>query len=302
MVTELRRRLHGPQGQPEEHQGLGRPGEAGDVEVHRRRTRSPRAAPSGTSWPPTAPSSSRASREEEAQRVPRASCSRTSPCRTRARARRCRRSSSGKGDVLLAYENEAIRAQQKGEELDYVVPDQTILIENPVAVTTEADEPGRRAGVRRLPLHARGAEDLRRARATARSSTARRETRTSSRRRPACSRSTKFGGWDEGQRRVLRPREGHRRRDRARAGSATDELAHERRRCRAARRERGAGVASGDGLGRGIVDGVPQHHRRCIPLAAVVVDVVRGRVGAFWDAVTSPQAVAALQAHADRAR
>jgi sulfate/thiosulfate transport system substrate-binding protein len=44
---------------------------------------------------------------------------------------------SGKGDVLLAYENEAILAQQQGEELDYVVPDETILIENPVAVTGE---------------------------------------------------------------------------------------------------------------------------------------------------------------------
>jgi sulfate transport system substrate-binding protein len=46
----------------------------------------------------------------------------------------------GKGDVLLAYENEAILAQEKGEDLDYVVPDQTILIENPVAVTTGAPE------------------------------------------------------------------------------------------------------------------------------------------------------------------
>jgi sulfate/thiosulfate transport system substrate-binding protein len=46
----------------------------------------------------------------------------------------------GKGDVLLAYENEAILAQKKGEELDYVVPDETILIENPVAVTKDAPE------------------------------------------------------------------------------------------------------------------------------------------------------------------
>jgi sulfate/thiosulfate transport system substrate-binding protein len=46
----------------------------------------------------------------------------------------------GKGDVLLAYENEAILAREKGEELDYVVPDQTILIENPVAVTKDAPE------------------------------------------------------------------------------------------------------------------------------------------------------------------
>jgi sulfate/thiosulfate-binding protein len=44
----------------------------------------------------------------------------------------------GKGDVMLAYENEAITAQQKGEDVDYVVPDQTILIENPIAVTKDA--------------------------------------------------------------------------------------------------------------------------------------------------------------------
>jgi sulfate/thiosulfate transport system substrate-binding protein len=43
----------------------------------------------------------------------------------------------GKGDVLIAYENEAILARTKGEELDYVVPAETILIENPIAVVTE---------------------------------------------------------------------------------------------------------------------------------------------------------------------
>src|SRR3954470_24134590 len=49
--------------------------------------------------------------------------------------------SSGKGDVLLGYENEAILAQQKGEDLDYIVPDQTILIENPVAATSQSKDP-----------------------------------------------------------------------------------------------------------------------------------------------------------------
>jgi sulfate/thiosulfate-binding protein len=47
----------------------------------------------------------------------------------------------GKGDVLIAYENEAITAQQKGEELDYVIPDETILIENPIAVVSESSAP-----------------------------------------------------------------------------------------------------------------------------------------------------------------
>ena len=41
----------------------------------------------------------------------------------------------GKGDVLLTYENEAIYANKKGVRTDYVVPKQTILIENPVALT-----------------------------------------------------------------------------------------------------------------------------------------------------------------------
>ena len=45
---------------------------------------------------------------------------------------------SGKGDVLIAYENEAITAQQKGEDVDYVVPDETILIQNPITATTDA--------------------------------------------------------------------------------------------------------------------------------------------------------------------
>ncbi|MEA2391439.1 MAG: sulfate/thiosulfate transport system substrate-binding protein [Solirubrobacteraceae bacterium] len=47
--------------------------------------------------------------------------------------------SSGKGDVLVAYENEAITAQKKGIPLDYVIPDKTILIENPVAVTKRGE-------------------------------------------------------------------------------------------------------------------------------------------------------------------
>jgi sulfate/thiosulfate-binding protein len=48
---------------------------------------------------------------------------------------------SGKGDAILAYENEAIFAQQKNQPLDYVVPDATILIENPIAVTKNSAHP-----------------------------------------------------------------------------------------------------------------------------------------------------------------
>jgi sulfate transport system substrate-binding protein len=45
----------------------------------------------------------------------------------------------GKGDVMLAYENEAIFAQEAGQAIEYVVPDETILIENPVAVVNTSE-------------------------------------------------------------------------------------------------------------------------------------------------------------------
>jgi sulfate/thiosulfate transport system substrate-binding protein len=47
----------------------------------------------------------------------------------------------GKGDVLLSYENEAIQAQSAGEDVDYVIPDDTIKIETLDSVTTDAANP-----------------------------------------------------------------------------------------------------------------------------------------------------------------
>ncbi len=45
---------------------------------------------------------------------------------------------AGNGDVLLAYENDSIEARASGEDVDYVIPDDTLLIQNPAAVTTDA--------------------------------------------------------------------------------------------------------------------------------------------------------------------
>jgi len=47
----------------------------------------------------------------------------------------------GKGDAIISYENEAIFAQRNGQAIDYAVPGATILIENPVAVTTNSAHP-----------------------------------------------------------------------------------------------------------------------------------------------------------------
>jgi len=44
---------------------------------------------------------------------------------------------SGKGDVLITYENEAILGQKQGQSVQYVIPRNTILIENPVAIVNK---------------------------------------------------------------------------------------------------------------------------------------------------------------------
>src|SRR5439155_563864 len=43
---------------------------------------------------------------------------------------------SGRGDVLLTYENEAILAQKQSKPVYYLIPKATIQIENPLALTT----------------------------------------------------------------------------------------------------------------------------------------------------------------------
>ena len=48
---------------------------------------------------------------------------------------------SGNGDVLISYENEALTAQKKGQDVDYVIPDRTIEIENPIAVLSKTKQP-----------------------------------------------------------------------------------------------------------------------------------------------------------------
>jgi sulfate transport system substrate-binding protein len=49
--------------------------------------------------------------------------------------------SQGEGNVLLTYENEAIKAEKEGEEVEYVIPPYTLQIETPIAVTQNAPEP-----------------------------------------------------------------------------------------------------------------------------------------------------------------
>ena len=67
----------------------------------------------------------------------------------RQRARRADRRSRRQGRRPVAYENEAIQAQDAGEDVEYVVPDDTILIENAGRDHDRRLDAG--AGVPRLP-------------------------------------------------------------------------------------------------------------------------------------------------------
>jgi sulfate transport system substrate-binding protein len=45
---------------------------------------------------------------------------------------------SGKGDVLLSYESDAIAAEKAGDAVQYIIPKQTILIQTPAAVIAKS--------------------------------------------------------------------------------------------------------------------------------------------------------------------
>ncbi len=66
----------------------------------------------------------------------------------------------GTGDVLLAYENEAINIERQGKPVEHVNPPQTFKIENPVAVVNLQHAPGQGHRAEELPLHPGGPEDL----------------------------------------------------------------------------------------------------------------------------------------------
>ena len=114
---------------------------------------------------------------------------------------------AGRGDVLLAYENEALFAQSRGQKLPFRIPRSTILIENPIAVLKTSDHKSRGHRVPALPAHARGAADLRRERLPARQqggggASSRRSSRPA---RPVHDRPARARRLGQGAEAVLRP-------------------------------------------------------------------------------------------------
>ena len=110
---------------------------------------------------------------------------------------------AGNGDVLLAYENDSIAARASGEDVDYILPDDTLLIQNPAALTTDASPAAK--DFLKFQLSKAGQTDLRQGRVPSghqrrqrrRAGGQRPERPLPGRSRPSTRIDKTFGGWDK---------------------------------------------------------------------------------------------------------
>ena len=128
---------------------------------------------------------------------------------------------SGKGDVLLDYESDAIAAEKAGDAVQYIIPKQTILIETPIAVTAKSSHAQQAQAFVNWQWTAAGPDDLGAAGLPARARVGRQAVRQQVP-DPAAAVHDQLPGWlDERQEVVLRSvqRLGHE--DRAGRGGPT---------------------------------------------------------------------------------
>ena len=131
------RRVRRPGGQPRGHRDLGRPDPAGRRDRHPQ----PRLVGCGPLEHPRRVGPGHRERRHRGRRRRRTSTAFFDNVVALPSSGRDATTAflGGTGDVLMSYENEAILAHQNGEEFDYVIPETTMLIENPGAVLIDAD-------------------------------------------------------------------------------------------------------------------------------------------------------------------
>ena len=146
------------QGQPQGHQGLGRPPPAGP----RGRDPQPVQLGLGEVEPAGPVRRQEQGRKRQEGRAGLHLLARQGHVKTQPKSGREATEAflQGCGDALLSYENEAMFIERAGEPVEYVTPPQTFKIENPVAVLSQERRTPRCEGVQRLPLHAGGAAAL----------------------------------------------------------------------------------------------------------------------------------------------
>ena len=150
MITDSVVVIGDPQGQPEEHQGLGRPDQARRPGHHaqpvhlgrralehhgRLRRRAPARAPTR---PPASTTCN--------------ALFKNVPVQDDSARKSLQTFTGGKGDAFLSYENEAIFAQQNGQPVDYTVPDSDDPDREPGRGHLEQQAPEGGQGVPGLPV------------------------------------------------------------------------------------------------------------------------------------------------------
>ena len=196
----------------------------------------------------------------------------------------------GNGDVLLSYEYEATTAQKKGEDVDYVVPDDTIKIDIDIATTSDAPPAAQQFldYVLSRPAQERfvdwgyrpvNADVLAAAKA-----------RGLFPEPPGLFTIDDLGGWDSVNDDFFDVEHGLDREDRGGRGGVDGKVSALAVTARAAR----PALAHSGALGLGVAT-LWLSVIVLLPLSAVVVRSLDGGLGAFWDAVSSRQAVAALR-------
>ena len=136
---QLDRVLHRAQGEPRAHQDVGRPDQDGGA-GRSPPTRSAPAAPSGTSWPPTGRRLAQG-KSQAAGNAYLTKLLKNTVAQPTSASQALQTFLSGQGDVLLDYEDDALYAKRQGEPISIVTPPQSILIQNPIAVTKSASDP-----------------------------------------------------------------------------------------------------------------------------------------------------------------
>ena len=100
---------------------------------------------------------------------------------------------SGKGDVLVGYESEALPAIAAGNPVDIVRPSYTLLIQNPIAVTGSSQNPTQAKAFVQFLLRLRRRRSGRRTATGPSTRPSSRSSRRASRRRTGSSRSPSSG-------------------------------------------------------------------------------------------------------------
>ena len=215
--------VHRPQGQPEAHQDLGRPAQARRPGPDAR-TRSPRARRSGTCSPPTGQAADGGKNPQAGLDYVSKLLTKHVKVQDKSGREALQNFIAGTGDVLLSYEYEATTAQKKGEDVDYVTPDDTIKINIDIAERRK-NAPATAQAFIDYVLSQPGAGEVRRVGLPpGRTRPCSQRTRRSSRSRPALFTIEDLGGWTTVNDALFDPEKGVDREDRGVRGGVDGEV------------------------------------------------------------------------------